>query len=430
MGSIGTVKRYALIGTGGRAAFHYMAIVRDYQATAKLVAFCDLVQTRMDVANKRISQFVEPVPTYKSTGFDRMIAEQKPDYVIVTTIDRTHHQYVIRAMELGCNVIVEKPVTVDESRMQEIIDTATRTGRQMRVTYNYRYAPHNTKVRELILSDVIGKVTSVHFEWLLNLEHGGDFFRRWHRHKPNSGGLFLSTSSHHFDLVNFWLGSDPQTIFALGDLQFYGRENAENRGVTKFYHRTLGSEVAKDDPLALHIDQIPPLKELYLDAEKEDGYLRDQSVFGDGITIEDTMGIMVHYQNKAILTYSQYAYAPWEGFRVNLNGTNGRIELHVVENSYVNGGAEAAKEGCLRSKSLKVWPLFGEPYEVKLEDHDGGHGGGDPLMLRDIYGDAPADPLDRGAYLKDGVLSTMVGIAGNASIRTGQVMQIKDMVKF
>ena len=361
-----------------------------------------------------------------------MIAEQKPDYVIVTTMDRTHHQYIIRAMELGCDVIVEKPVTVDEFRMQEIINTVKRTGRQLRITYNYRYAPHNTKIRELILSDAIGKVTSVHFEWLLNLEHGGDFFHRWHRHKPNSGGLFLATSSHHFDLVNFWLDTDPQTIFALGDLQYYGRENAENRGVTKFYYRTLGNENAnaKDDPLALHIDKILPLKELYLDAEKEDGYIRDQSVFGDGITIEDTMGLMVHYKNKAILTYNQYAYAPWEGFRVNLNGTKGRIELHVVEDSYVNGGAEPAKEGSLQNKSLKVWPLFGEPYEVQLEDHAGGHGGGDPLMLRDIYGDAPKDPLNRAAYLKDGVLSTLVGIAGNNSIRTGQVIRIKDLVKF
>jgi predicted dehydrogenase len=421
-------KRYVLVGTGGRAAFHYMAIVKDFQKTAKLVAFCDLTQTRMDVANKRISQFVDPVPTYKSDEFDRMIAEQKPDYVIVTTMDRTHHKYVIRAMELGCHAIVEKPVTVDEFRMQEIVDTVQRTGQQLRVTYNYRYAPHNTKIRELILSDTIGKVTSVHFEWMLNLEHGGDFFRRWHRHKPNSGGLFLATSSHHFDLVNFWLGSDPQTVFALGDLQFYGRENAENRGETKFSYRTLGSE--NDDQFALHIDKILPLKELYLDAEKEDGYVRDQSVFGDGITIEDTMGLMVHYRNKAILTYSQYAYAPWEGFRVNLNGTKGRIELHVVENSYVNGGAEAAKEGSLMQKSLKVWPLFGEPYEIPLQDHEGGHGGGDPIMLRDIYGDAPADPLHRAAYLKDGVMSTLVGIAGNNSIRTGEVVQIKDLVKF
>jgi predicted dehydrogenase len=424
------IKRYVLVGTGGRAAFHYMAIVRDFQKTAKLVAFCDLVQTRMDVANRRISEFAEPIKTYKAADFDKMIEEQRPHYVIVTTVDRTHHQYIIRALELGCDAIVEKPITVDEVKMQEIVDTVKRTGRQVRVTYNYRYAPHNTKVRELIVSGAIGEVTSVHFEWLLNTEHGADFFRRWHRLKTNSGGLFLSTSTHHVDLVNFWLGSDPQTVFALGNLRYYGRENAEARGEPRNYYRAVGSPAAVGDPFALHIDQIPQLKELYLDAEKEDAYIRDQNCFGDGITIEDTMGLMVHYKNKALLTYNQYAYAPWEGFRVNLNGTAGRIEMHIVEDSYVNGGAEAVKEGSLVSKSLRVYPLFGKAYDVEVDDAQGGHGGGDPIILRDIYGDAAHDPLNRAAYLHDGVMSTLVGIAGNNAIRMGKVVQIKDLVKF
>ena len=67
-----STKRYALVGTGGRAAFHYMSIVRDFQKTANLVSFCDLVQTRMDVANQRISKLgADPVSTYKSIYFDQ-----------------------------------------------------------------------------------------------------------------------------------------------------------------------------------------------------------------------------------------------------------------------------------------------------------------------------------------------------------------------
>ena len=72
----------------------------------------------------------------------------------------------------------------------------------------------------------------------------------------------------------------------------------------RFYQRATGNEIAKDDPFTLHVDKNKHLKGLYLDAEHEDGYQRDQSVFGDGISIEDTMGVMVRYKNKAILTYS------------------------------------------------------------------------------------------------------------------------------
>ena len=224
-------KKYAQIGLGGRARFFYEAIASDYKETSELVAFCDINQTRMDYANKVLKEEynIAPVPTYSTDLFDEMIKKEKPDYVLVTSIDRTHHKYIVRAMELGCDVISEKPMTTDAEKAQYILDAIKRTGRNLRVTFNYRYAPHNTKIRELIMNGAIGDVFSVHFEWLLNTKHGADYFRRWHRDKRNSGGLLVHKSTHHFDLVNFWLGTQPKTVFSMGDLRFYGRENAENR---------------------------------------------------------------------------------------------------------------------------------------------------------------------------------------------------------
>ncbi|TCT16993.1 oxidoreductase family protein [Natranaerovirga pectinivora] len=424
-------KRYVQIGVGGRARFFYEAVVSDFKETSELVAFCDINQTRMDYANKVIKEEygVDPVPTYKCDKFDDMIKEQKPDFVIVTTVDRTHHTYIIRALELGCDVITEKPMTVDEVKAAEILDAIERTGRQVRVTFNYRYAPHNTKIRELIMNDTIGDVTSVHFEWLLNTEHGADYFRRWHRDKRNSGGLLVHKSTHHFDLVNFWLGAKPETVFAMGGLMFYGRENAEKRGVTDFYHRAYGSEAAKNDPFALHLDQNDRLKAMYLDAEKEDGYYRDQSVFGEGINIEDTMGVLVQYNTKAVLTYSLNAYMPWEGFKVSFNGTKGRIQVNVVERTYVNAGGSSELEGALKQKSITVYPMFGEPYEVEIIEGKGGHGGGDPILLSDIFGEPKEDPFNRAASHVDGAMSILTGIAGNKSLATGQAIKIDDLLK-
>ena len=152
-------------------------------------------------------------------------------------------------------------------------------------------------VRQLLMEGVIGTVTAVHFEWLLDLVHGADYFRRWHRDKRNSGGLLVHKATHHFDLINFWLDSAPELVMALGGLRFYGHENAEERGVTNFYTRAHGSEAATDDPFALHLDQSEALTEMYLNAEHEDGYFRDQSVFGDGISIEDTMALLVRYDS-------------------------------------------------------------------------------------------------------------------------------------
>ncbi|KAI1261372.1 hypothetical protein F5Y18DRAFT_401801 [Xylariaceae sp. FL1019] len=423
-------KRYAIVGTGGRAIFFYTAIASQYANTSCIVGICDTNETRMKYANSRLETLGQgTVPTFLASDFEKMIAETRPDEVIVTTIDRTHNIYIIKALELGCNVITEKPMTIDAPRCREIFDAVERTGRNVRVTFNYRYAPHNTKVFEILRSGAIGTVTSVHFEWMLNTSHGADYFRRWHRDKRNSGGLLVHKSTHHFDLVNFWLQTRPATVYAQGDLKFYGRENAERRGETKFYTRAQGSEVAKTDPFALRMEEHPQLKAMYLDAEHEDAYHRDQSVFGDGISIEDTMSLLVRYQNGAVLTYSLTAYAPWEGFRVSFNGTGGRLEMEVVENSYVNSGGDQAAEGSLEKRTILLRRLFEKPEEIEIDDGVGAHGGGDAVLLNDLFGEPVSDEYLRAASHVDGALSILTGIAANKSMATGQVVNVDDLLK-
>jgi len=222
-------KRYALVGTGSRAEMYIRAITQGYPESAELVALCDLSQTRMDWYNQQLKAELglSPRPTYLAGDFDRMIRENKPDVVIVTTIDRTHHEYITRAMELGCDVISEKPMTTDAEKLRLIFDTIDRTGRSLRVAFNYRYSPSYTALRDQIMKGAIGQPLLVDFSWMLDTSHGADYFRRWHRQKHNSGGLLVHKATHHFDLVNWWIHSYPHSVFALGKLAFYGRENAE-----------------------------------------------------------------------------------------------------------------------------------------------------------------------------------------------------------
>jgi predicted dehydrogenase len=331
-------------------------------------------------------------------------------------------------MDLGCDVITEKPMTIDEVKCQGILDAIKRTGRELRVTFNYRYAPITTKVRELLMNRVIGDVFSVHFEWLLDTYHGADYFRRWHRDKRNSGGLLVHKATHHFDLVNFWLASHPTLVFALGALNYYGRANAEARGMTQFYSRAHGSPAAEDDPFALHLDRFPELEALYLNAEHEDGYYRDQSVFGDGISIEDTMALLVRYASGAIMSYSLNAYLPWEGYRVALNGSKGRMQVLVVESSYINAAGQPSAEGVSKARGITVFPHFAPPYEVEIPEATGGHGGGDVGMLEDIFGAPREDPFGRAATHIDGAMSILTGIAANISMRRAQPVVVADLV--
>jgi predicted dehydrogenase len=431
--------RYLVVGTGSRSNMFISAIVRDYHACAELVGFCDVNQVRMDWYNRKVAEWGgTPVPTATPDGFDRLVRETKADVVIVTSVDRTHHRYIIRAMELGCDAISEKPMTVDAEKAQEVLDAIARTGRRLRVTFNYRYAPRNSKVKELLMQGAIGDVLSVHFEWLLDTRHGADYFRRWHRDKRNSGGLMVHKSTHHFDLVNWWLASRPVQVFGMGRLAFYGRENAERRGVTAFYERATGNPVAANDPFALHLDRDPNLAGMYLEAERVDGYLRDQSVFGNNISIEDDMGVMVRYASQAVMTYHLTAYSPWEGYRIAFNGTRGRLEYDCEENSYVSGADGDANRPDIRDASehlpaephrILVRPHWGKPMKVEVETASGGHGGGDKRLLDDVFIGGQADPLGRAADHIDGCRSILTGIAANRSFATGLPVAVDGLVR-
>jgi predicted dehydrogenase len=437
-------KKYVLVGTGGRSSMFIDALTSgDYNDVSELLAFCDTNQTRMDYWNNYIKETHghKLLPTYKADDFDKMIAEQKPDVVIVTTMDRTHHKYICRAMELGCDAVSEKPMTVDEEKCQQIIDTKKKTGKHLTVTFNYRYSPRNTKIKEIIKSGMVGEITSIHFEWLLDTCHGADYFRRWHRNKNNSGGLMVHKSTHHFDLINWWIDSAPETVFAMGDLKFYGKENAENRGVKEFYYRARGSEVAAKDPFALKVtEKDERILGLYYNAEQEDNYYRDQSVFGDGISIEDNMAVMVRYANKAVMNYSLNAHCPWEGYRVCFNGTKGRLEFNVVEKSYVSGNSEDFNQPGMRElegdkkemvPEIIFQPHWGKPQVITYEQGDkGGHGGGDVRLLNHVFRGAENDPMGHAAGYVDGARSILTGIAANKSMKTGMPVDVKSLVKF
>lgn len=424
-------KRYAIVGTGSRAGMYVEAITSTYADSAELVALCDLSQTRMNWYNQKLGPLA--CPTYHPDEFDRMVQETKPDVVIVTTIDATHHTYIVRAMELGCDVITEKPMTMDADKAKAIFDAIDRTGCSLRVTFNYRYSPAYTKLREVIMQGTIGRPLAVDFSWILDTSHGADYFRRWHREKQNSGGLLVHKATHHFDLVNWWIDSYPQSVFAMGDLLFYGQENAEARGEHYPYTRYTNEPAAKDDPFALFLNEKEAFRGLYLEAEADSGYIRDRNVFGSPITIEDTMAVTARYRNNVLLSYCLIAYSPWEGLRVAITGTKGRVELEVVENvNHLSTDSDLAalkaSKGSFKEAKLTVYPMFGAAYPVEVPLTEGGHGGADPVMLEQIFSPTrPPDPFNRAATHIDGAASIMLGISANESIRTGKLIQVNDL---
>jgi predicted dehydrogenase len=432
--------RYAFVGTGGRAISFVEPLVTTYATDNELVALCDASPTRMAYYNERLAGDwgYHAVPAYPAADFDALLRREKPDVVVVCSKDSTHHDYIVRALRAGCDVVTEKPLTIDADKCRAILDAVRTTGRRVRVAFNYRWAPFRTKVRELIAAGTIGRIRSVNLEYLLDTNHGADYFRRWHAHADESGTLLVHKSTHHFDLVNWWLDAIPQQVFAYGDLVFYGRANAIRRGDEKLtrYPRYTGHPEAKDDPFRLDLTESEPFRRLYLDAEADSGYVRDRNVFRDDITIFDQMSLNVRYRTGEVLTYSLTCYSPREGMCVCLNGDRGRIEYHEFIGTHMNR-AVSAKDFRLDKKPgaeaegewIRVYPHFQPSYLVPMPVQHGAHGGGDEILCRDLFSpDATPDAWQRGAGHEQGAASILVGIAGVESIRRNQPVNLTDLV--
>ena len=197
--------RIVLVGTGIRGtSFWGRRLVEQYSEVLEFVGLCDTNIGRLKYAQNFIGTNCK---TY--INFDKMLNEQKPDLVIVCTVDNTHHEFIIKGLKSGIDVLTEKPLTTDEFKAQSILNAEKESGKKLIVGFNYRWSPYTTEIKKLLMKNIIGDITSVDFHWYLNTYHGASYFRRWHGYKEKGGSLWLHKATHHFDLLNWWLTSDP-----------------------------------------------------------------------------------------------------------------------------------------------------------------------------------------------------------------------------
>jgi predicted dehydrogenase len=334
---------------------------------------------------------------------------------MVTTVDGYHSEYIVRGLERGLDVMTEKPMTIDEKQCQAVLDAERKSGRNIVVTFNYRYAPKHQRIKELLMSGAIGKVTSVDFSWYLDTRHGADYFRRWHRLRSKSGSLWVHKATHHFDLINWWLDADPVTVSAFGSLQNYGKSGP-------FRHTTCrGCPHQAKCPYYWDITKDVNLTDLYVKCESADGYTRDGCVFKEDIDIFDTMNAIVRYSNGVTMSYSVNSFMPVEGYRLAFNGTQGRLEIRDYERQSWDPGEET---------EMYLIKNFGQREKIEPKgSSEGGHGGGD-TRLRDLIfrkADAPAHMRLPGS--RAGAMSCLTGIAARKSIDENRPVRIADLIR-
>ena len=139
--------RYALIGSGHRAQMYLDAIAGPHADVAELVALLDVNPARREFHRDRVPAFAG-VRLGGPEELEAIIEQERVDRVIVTSVDRLHAEHVVRSLDAGADVVVEKPLTIDAESAQSIQAAIDRTGRSVVVTFNYRYSPRNTALKQ------------------------------------------------------------------------------------------------------------------------------------------------------------------------------------------------------------------------------------------------------------------------------------------
>lgn len=422
--------KVALVGTGSRGnSFYGKFLKEEYSDVVEFVGLSDINKGRLEFSKKYIGV---DCPTF--IDFDEMLDKVEIDLLMVTTVDSTHDEFIIKGLDKNINVLTEKPMTTDEQKCQMIIDAQRKSKGKLIMAFNYRYGKVFTKLKEIIESKEIGDLISVDLNWYLNTFHGADYFRRWHGLREKSGTLLLHKSAHHFDLLNWIIGSDPVEVYANGALEKYGKNNAFRGENCRSCEHTQNCAFYYD------ITKNEHYMNLYVENEKYDGYIRDNCLWREEIDIYDKMSVLVKYANNVEVTYSLTTYSPFEGFRFAFNGKEGRLETYegipwreenpedqaTLHEKEMDNTSHTKKE--VRFHEIVSQRNFEDFKRIEFPYVRSGHWGGDKLMFDEIFrGVNDKASLNHAANVRDGSMAVLIGIAARKSIEEKKPIKIADL---
>lgn len=426
------MKRYAVCGVSNRAVKMYIEpIVNLFRVTCELVGLLDPDPRRFEVCRAACPQ-ARIIPAYDGHAFERMVAETAPDVIIVTGTDHSHAGYILKALDRGLDVIVEKPMVTTSADCRRVLEAEGKSRGRVIVAFNYRYMPAHTTIKELLLEERIGRITAIDLNWSIDTYHGSSYFKRWNRLRRMSGGLSVHKSSHHFDLIHWWTGQTPCEVFAYGALNHYGPQGEFNPAAREGRHcGTCG-----DKPRCAYYmrwssrgkEAMPPDDHLSTFGEGRhaanySGYRPDACLFDTEIDIEDTYSATVKYDGGAILSYSVQFSAPYEGYRLSINGTKGRIETTQYS-------APARVPYPVPEQTIDVIPLFGAKETIYPLRRAGGHGGGDPLLQEDLFlGRDPSRRYEIASGVRDGAYAVATGEAVWRSVQENRPIRLAELLE-
>ncbi len=409
-----------ILGAGNRGTVYGSYAVK-FPDQLKIVGVAEPISLR----NERHTKLHKIVESNRFNTWEDVFKRPKfADAVIISTPDNLHYAPCMKALEMGYDILLEKPIAPTEKECRDILALAKKKGRIVGVCHVLRYAPYFVKMKELIAKGAIGEIISVqHFEPIEHTHMAHSYVRgNWHNSKATTP-IILAKSCHDLDIIKWVIDKPAKEIVAMGDLKWFKKENAPEGSTARC---TDGCKVERECPYSAikeyyerrsrtSVLDLPEDKSKHADVimERLKTTNYGRCVYRMENDQPDHYVTSILFGDNVTANFSMEAFTSYHGRRTRVMGSMGDM---------VGDMEELVITDFRTRKELKLVPTADDVEGYK----NSGHGGGDLLLVRDfVQAVAQQNPKLLTSTIDESIESHIMGFMAEESRKNKKVMSIK-----
>lgn len=370
--------KIAVIGAGARGQNAYASYALQYPEQMSCIAAID--PNRFQLEKMAESHNIEQDMLFENED-DFYKLGKVCDAVIIANQDKDHYYSIMQCLDVGYDVLLEKPITPSRIELQNIEKKVKESGSKVMVCYVLRYTPFFKRLKDLIDEQKIGEVVGIdHTEYIGNYHMAHSFVRGNWRNSESSSPIILAKTSHDLDILCWLTDSEYEQVFSYGDVNYFNPQNAP-AGATQKCIDCPHSEQCKYNAQHFYIDPLPSgwannvLAKPNIDNVTK---LLAETNYGtcvykiDDNNVCDHQVALIKFKNGINVTFTVSAFHQNQSRFTRILGTEGSI----VADTYTNT-IKVVKHIMHANGEQEICEYY--PQQV-----ESGHGGGDLLIMKDF----------------------------------------------
>ena len=417
-----------IIGAGNRGN-RYAEQMNGMPDKYEIVGMADPAQARREHFQKAFG-----VPEENCyTSWEEILAQPKmADVAVISTVDNMHYQPALMAIDKGYDLLLEKPVAQTARECADIANAAREKGVNVLVCHVLRYTPFYGRIKELLMEGAVGEVVSIdQVEAIGNVHFSHSYVRgNWHK-EADSTPMLLAKSCHDLDIIQWLLDKPCKRVSSFGSLTHFIPENAPEGApvrcadgncpaydtcpynVIKHYYDFKENPRREIITKGIAKDYLPTDEEV-MTALKTTSY--GLCAYHCDNDVVDHQVVTMEFDGGVTATLTVNAFNKG-GRYIRIYGTKGEMFAHMKENEI--------KLYDFESKETTIIPT-----KQALETIDGGHGGGDGGIVRELYEYLSGNYTGfRAADVDISVRNHMIGFAAEEARHGHCVVNVEEMLK-